>query len=108
MNTTANFQVFPTPLAFKGKRQKSKAFMSQNLDNILQCDMIMPKHKLLLDQIKKSLIQNTLNVKIEGNISLGDFNVKDFFKYVSANMNDGKIKLSLVRQYLNDNCPGEN
>lgn len=100
MNTTANFQVFPTPFAFSKKKHQQKKYVSQNMQQLLNSDKLVPTDKLLLDRIKKYLIQNVLNITIDGEFPYSEIDLKDFFKHMIKNSNNGLIKTAAVRQYV--------
>ncbi len=84
MNTSANFQIFPSPYAFGPKRKDFKDLMLRDGKKIIseQFIQLQPDAK---GKLKQGIIQGLFNVKITG-IDLTNLKfkscLKDIFKYL--------------------------
>lgn len=103
MNTTANFQVFPTPYAFCGKKckqGKQRKYVLQNMETLINIDKKKKVDNLLLDKLKKYLIQSTFNIRIEGEFPYSDIDIKDFFSYMGGYVNNGMVKTNAIHDFV--------
>ena len=101
MNTTANFQVFPTPFAFSKKKEDDKKYVTEHMEQLINSDKLLSNDELLLDKIKKYIIQNALNVTITGDIPFNEIDLHDFFsKMIPCVDKSGMIKTDVIRNYI--------
>ncbi len=101
MNTTANFQVFPTPFAFSKKKEDCKRYVAQNIGKLINSDKLINNDKILLDKLKRYIIQSTLNVTIDGDVPFSKIDLHDFFsKMIPCVDKSGIIKTDVIRNYI--------
>ncbi len=101
MNTSANFQVFPTPNAFGPKRKQFKDLMLRDGKRIISQQFIQldPTSK---GKLKQGIIQGLFNVEITG-IDLQNLNLKPCLMDIFENMKKGCSIVESVKRSIKNN-----
>lgn len=101
MNTSANFQVFPSPKAFGPKRKQFKDLMLRDGKKVIsqQFMQLDPSSK---GKLKQGIIQGLFNVEIVG-IDLQNLNLKPCLTGIFENIKSGCSVEKAVKESIKNN-----
>lgn len=101
MNTSANFQIFPSPYAFGPKRKKFKDLILRDGKKIISQQFIQldPNSK---DKLNKGIIETLFKVKIQG-INLGNLKLKLCLIDIFNNLDSKLSTIDSIKQSIKKN-----